>query len=237
MKTHALRISIALLLAIGFSAAAALAADKTFEPFNGENLNGWKVKGAESASRWMVGIAHLDPKDPSSLVALPTGGAAGDMVNVVAHSLDIHTEKKFGDVTISLEFMVPKGANSGVYPMGEYEVQILDSYGKKEVGPGDLGGIYNVKAPKVNAAKKPGEWQSLVIEFRAPRFAGGKKTASAKFLKVVLNGEVIQENVEVKGPTGGGVTGKEHAEGPLMFQGNHGPVAFRNIKIVAHGKK
>jgi hypothetical protein len=128
--------------------------------------------------------------------------------------------------------MVPKGSNSGVYIMGEYEIQILDSFGKTEVGPGDVGGLYGAQAPKVNAAKAPGEWQKFVVDFRAPKFdASGKKTANARFVRVTLNGKVIHENVEMKQQTPGGVTGKEHAEGPLMFQGNHGPVAFRNIKI------
>ena len=76
-----------------------------------------------------------------------------------------------------------------------------------------------------------GEWQKYVIEFQAPRFEDGKKVANARFIKVVLNGQVIHENVEMKRQTPGGVAGKEAPTGPLMFQGNHGPVAFRNIKI------
>ncbi len=71
-----------------------------------------------------------------------------------------------------------------------------------------------------------------MIDFRAPRFdADGKKTANARFVKVTLNGQVIQENVEMEQQTPGGLVGKERPQGPLMFQGNHGPVAFRNIKI------
>src|SRR5262249_45307638 len=146
-------------------------------------------------------------------------------------SVDLVSEKKFGDCKVELEFMVPKGSNSGIYLMGEYEVQILDSHGRKKVGPGDLGGIYATAAPKVNAAKKPGEWQNFVIEFRAPRFKEGKKVENAKFLKVTLNGQVIHEDVEVKGPTPACLTGKEAPTGPLMFQGDHGPVAFRNVRV------
>ena len=133
--------------------------------------------------------------------------------------------------------MVPKGSNSGVYVMGEYEVQILDSFGKKKVGPGDVGGLYGIAAPKVNAAKKPGEWQKFVIEYQAPRFEGRQEGSNVKFVKVTLNGEVIHENVEAKGPTGGPLTGKEAATGPLMFQGDHGPVAFRNIKFTPKAGK
>jgi hypothetical protein len=95
-----------------------------------------------------------------------------------------------------------------------------------------MGALYSAAPPKVNASKPPGEWQKFVIEFRAPKFdAAGKKIANAKFVKVVLNDQVLHENVEMKGVTPTGVTGKESATGPLMFQGDHGPVAYRNIKI------
>ena len=95
-----------------------------------------------------------------------------------------------------------------------------------------MGAIYGAAPPKINACKAPGEWQKYEIHFQAPRFdADGKKTGNARFLKVILNGKVLHENVEMKKQTPGGVTGREHATGPLMFQGNHGPVAYRNIKI------
>jgi hypothetical protein len=115
--------------------------------------------------------------------------------------------------------------------MGTYEIQILDSFGKEKVNAGDLGAVYGISAPKVNASKKPGEWQRFVIEYQAPRFDGDKKTVNGKVIKVTLNDQVIQENVELKGPTGGSLTGKEAATGPVMFQGDHGPVAFRNVKF------
>jgi hypothetical protein len=96
-----------------------------------------------------------------------------------------------------------------------------------------MGAIYSAAAPKLNACGVPGTWQSYEIEFVAPKFdASGNKTANGIFKKIILNGVVVQENVEVKAPTGGGVTMKEAATGPLMLQGNHGPVAFRNIEII-----
>ncbi len=147
------------------------------------------------------------------------------------HGTDLYTEQKFGDCRVELELMIPKGSNSGIYLMGEYEVQVLDSYGKDKVGPGDMGGIYNTAAPKKNACRKAGEWQKFVIDFQAPRFEDGKKTANAKFLKVVLNDEVIHEDVEAPKPTGSELSSKEVATGPLMIQGDHGPVAVRHIKI------
>jgi hypothetical protein len=129
--------------------------------------------------------------------------------------------------------MVPKGSNSGVYVMGVYEVQILDSYGKAndKLTQGDLGALYSAAAPKVNAAKKPGEWQKFLIDFQAPKFEGTKKVSNAKFLKVTLNDVVLHENVELKAATPGGLSGSEAPTGPLMFQGDHGIVAFRNIKV------
>jgi hypothetical protein len=202
-------------------------------PFSGNDLSGWKLKGPEAKSKWAVASAELDPKNPRALAVkkLRLGASlAPELVNE-ASGVNISTEQQFGDCTIELEFMIPQGSNSGVYVMGEYEVQILDSFGKAKVGPGDVGGLYNTAAPRVNAARKPGEWQKLVIEFQAPRFEGGKKITNAKFLKVTLNDQVIHENVEMKGPTPSGLTGKEAPTGPLMFQGDHGPVAFRNIRI------
>lgn len=197
-------------------------------PFNGKDLTGWKVKGAAEKSKWKVGKASLDAADPKKL----TVGGGEELVNATGGGVDLYTEQKWGDAVIELELMVPKGSNSGVYVMGEYEVQILDSFGKEKVGAGDIGGLYGAQAPRLNAAKAPGEWQKFVIDYRAPKFdEAGKKTANMKFVKVELNGQVIHENVEMKGPTPAGVTGKEAATGPILFQGDHGPVAFRAIKV------
>jgi hypothetical protein len=214
------------LLAGGLSTAGEKG--KTVMPFNGNNLDGWKLRNPAKNS-WDVGTASVDEKAPSKFEFKKEGH---ELVNVKGGGTDIYTDDKFGDVLVEVEFMVPKGSNSGVYLMGNYEVQILDSYGKKTLSPGDLGGLYGASAPKVNAARKPGEWQKFIIDFQAPRFDGDKKVQNAKFLKVELNGELIQENVEMKGATGGAL-GKEAPTGPLMFQGDHGAVAFRNIKIVA----
>jgi hypothetical protein len=148
--------------------------------------------------------------------------------------VDIYTEKKYGDCTVRLDFLLTKKSNSGVYLMGEYEVQVSDSFGKADykLGQGDMGAIYSATKASTNASKEAGQWQTYEIEFVAPKFdAEGKKTANAVFKKITLNGKVVQENVEVKAPTGGGLTMKEAATGPLMLQGNHGPIAFRNIRI------
>jgi hypothetical protein len=225
-----------LALIVVASASIALAADET-KPFNGLDFKGWKFKGDEAKSTWVVGRASLNEADPTKLdiTVIPPqadGGPAARILINKGRGIDLYTEAKFGDCIVEVEFMIPKGSNSGIYLMGEYELQIFDSYGKTgKLGQGDLGAIYSAAAPLKNAAKKPGEWQKFVIEFRAPRFEDGKKVANAKFVKVTLNDEVIQENVEVQKSTGGHLTGKEAPTGPLLFQGDHGVVAFRNIVI------
>jgi hypothetical protein len=222
----ALTLPVVALLALPLAAAEK---DQAIKPFNGKDLTGWLTAGGKPEETLKVGTAKVDPNDERGLIVEPGGS---DLVNPLAHARDFFTKEKFGSAVYEVEFVVPKGSNSGVYIMGEYEIQILDSYGREEVGPGDVGGLYGAQAPAVNAAKAPGQWQKFVIDFQAPRFdATGNKLANAVFRCVKLNDKVIHENVEMKQQTPGGVTGKEAPLGPLMFQGNHGPVAFRNIKI------
>jgi hypothetical protein len=215
---------------VALTSAVTALAETVVEPFNGKDLTGWTLRRAQG-SQWVVGVAKMDQSKPSQLVVTPAAaGQKGEMVNAKSHSVDISTEQQFGDCTVSLELMVPKGSNSGIYLMGNYEIQVLDSFGKEKVGPGDIGGLYGAAAPRVNAAKAPGEWQHFLIEFQAPKFKDGKKVSNALFKKVTLNGTVIHENVELKGVTGGAMSAEKET-GPLMFQGDHGPVAYRNIKI------
>lgn len=202
--------------------------EKSVEPINGIDLSGWKTKGEASKSHWTLGTASLKPTDPAQIEVTPGGK---ELINSSGGGVDLYTEQKFGDVHLELEVMVPRGSNSGIYLMGEYEIQVFDSFGKERPTQQDMGAIYSASVPKLNAAKPPGEWQKYEIDFVAPKFDGDKRTSSARFVKVVLNGETIQENVEMKGPTPGGLSGKESATGPLLFQGDHGAVAYRGIKI------
>jgi hypothetical protein len=220
------RISILTMLSM---VCLSVAADEVaVSPFNGKDLTGWKLRKDPSKSKWQAGTANVNEKDSAKL---DFASGTGELVNVASGGVDISSEATFGDCRIEVEFMVPKGSNSGIYVMGEYEVQVFDSFGKEKLGMGDLGALYAAAAPKVNASKKPGEWQKFVLDFQAPKFEGEKKVANAKFIKVELNGTVLHENIEMKGPTPGGLTGKEAATGPIMFQGDHGAVSFRNIKI------
>ncbi len=204
------------------------------EPFNGEDLSGWKTKEkGKGKNAWVVGKPALAEGNPKALDAGPGGRAMVNAVSGHGQGWDIYSEQEWGGTfRIELEVMVAKGSNSGIYVMGEYEVQVLDSFGKGKLGGGDMGAIYGAQPPRVNACKAPGEWQRYRIDFQAPQFdADGKKTANAKFLVVELNGKVLHDGVEMKGPTPAGVTGKESPRGPIMFQGDHGAVAFRSIKI------
>jgi hypothetical protein len=222
-------------LSLLFAAAPLFAADDWVELFNGKDLAGWRAPmGTWSA----VGGVVLDPAKASVFVAQP---GAGVLLNSAgSKTVDAVTEREHGDCRLEVEFCVPKGSNSGVYFMGRYEVQVFDSHGKAEVKSSDVGGIYEREAkdgfhgsaPKVNASKPPGEWQRFEIVFQAPRFdAAGNKTANAKFLAVKLNGQLVQENVEVDGPTRAARFRDEKPAGPLQLQGDHGPVAFRNLRL------
>jgi len=201
-------------------------------PFNGKNLDGWVAKKqGKNKNHWTVGTASLDKANPRELAVAKKGT---ELINAKGHGLDFYSKYTHGDAILKIEVMVPQRSNSGIYVHGEYEIQVLDSYGRdKKPGPGDMGAIYAAAPPTKPKYKKPGEWQQFEIHFLAPKFdAKGKKTGNAKLLKVILNGQLIHKDVVMKGPTPGGVTGKEHAKGPIMFQGNHGPVAYRNIQVL-----
>ena len=243
------RHTVALLVLWG-SCAGFCPAQVKFEPaqgwtslFNGRSLEGWKPLDASRLNDWhVVQSVSLAPADPHFFILRPLRAATGVLVNgKTGKTVNLMTDKMHGDAEVYLEFVVSKDSNSGVYFQGLYEVQILDSYGKKELSFGDCGGIYaryidnkvvGGTPPRVNAGRAPGEWQNFHVWFRAPRFdSGGRKTENARFLKVEHNGVVIHENVEVDGPTRASMTMPEGPSRPLMLQGDHGPVAFRNIHL------
>jgi hypothetical protein len=184
------------------------------------------------------------PENPKLLRAKPGQGILVNGRKGRTH--DLLSKQKFTDIEVHLEFLIPKGSNSGVKLEGLYEIQICDSFGVKKPKGYDSGGIYpraeeepmyhhidDGVPPRINAARRPGEWQTLDLIFQAPRFdADQKKIANARFVKVVLNGQVIHENVEVRTPTGSAWRlKKEVPSGPLLLQADHGPVAFRNVRV------
>jgi hypothetical protein len=206
---------------------------------NGKDVSGWSGQDGKPHGwmttkfvRWerLLGPTRLSGKEMPSGTILNGNGRVNNLVSDFKH----------GDVELYVEFMLSRGSNSGVYLQGRYEVQVFDSYGSwAPMKTSDGGAIYHRwidekgvggSAPKINASRRPGEWQSYHIWFRAPRFdANGKKIQNAKFIRVLFNGDLVQENVEVEGPTRAHMPIAEGPSNPLMLQGDHGPVAFRNI--------
>lgn len=191
-----------------------------------------------------VQAVTLDPANPRKLTIEAGKGVWTNAPKGTAQ--DLYTTREYGDVAVEIEFMIPQRSNSGIKLMGLYEVQITDSHGKTKMTGSECGGIYPRAellpkyrhldegiAPKSNACGKPGEWQKLEIAFRAAKHEGEgkdrKKIANARFDRVVLNGTVIHENLEVSSPTGHNWTKVEPAKGPLMLQLDHGPVAVRKF--------
>src|SRR5690606_30070535 len=161
---------------------------------------------------------------------------------------DLFSKEEFGDMDLELEYMMVPGSNSGIYIQGRYEIQLMDSWGVANPRSGDNGGIYERwddskpesqkgyqgYAPRQNVTRAPGLWQQLAVSFKAPRFdESGNKIENARIIQMTLNGVVIHENLELFGPTRGGMGNNEKAKGPLRIQGDHGAVAFRNINITS----
>lgn len=208
---------------------------------NGKDVSGWHGRDKDKPNEWYATPAVFFDRllGPTRLSGRK---ASGDRIvnGPTGRTVDLVTGEKFGDMELYLEWMVSKGSNSGVYLHGLYEVQVFDSYGSVQpVSSSDAGGIYHRwidnkgvggSAPRVNASRPPGQWQSYQIWFRAPRFdASGKKIENAKFLRVLFNGILVQEDVDVEGGTRAHIPIPEAATNPLMLQGDHGPVAYRNI--------
>lgn len=155
----------------------------------------------------------------------------------------LYTKDEYADVAVDLEFMIPKGSNAGIYLQGRYEIQIFDSYGVDKPKYSDLGGLYERGGqadgyegvpPRVNAARRPGAWQTLRIVFRGPRFDdAGRKIANARFERVVVNGQLVHENQPVTGPTRAAQYRDEQPRGPITIQGDHGPIAIRRFQVTS----
>jgi hypothetical protein len=193
---------------------------------------------------WFVaGNVRMDRKNEKRLVS---ESGQGVLINGKTGRTDnLVTRQQWGDVEVSLEFMIPRGSNSGVKLLGVYEIQIFDSWKVAKPTGSDCGGIYprgellpryhhldDGIAPLVNAAKAPGQWQTLDIEFHAARLdKNGRKIANARFDKVLLNGKLVHDHVQLAHPTGNAWRDPEQALGPLLLQGDHGPVAFRNVRL------
>jgi hypothetical protein len=186
--------------------------------FDGTDLSQWQAEGGGKAA-WEVkdGVATVNGK--------------GDIV----------TKQPFGDCQLHIEWATPVEVsgegqgrgNSGVIFQGRYELQVLDSYQNKTYFNGQAGAVYNQYAPLVNVSRKPGEWQSYDVIFHAPRFDENGKLSKAATITVLHNGVLIQDHVEIKGPTAQQPTKYEPhpLKQSLVLQDHGNPVRFRNIWI------
>ncbi|MEP1490346.1 MAG: DUF1080 domain-containing protein [Algibacter sp.] len=178
----------------------------------------------------------------------------GILLNTTQREAKEHlfTNFEHGDIELEFDVMMPLQSNSGIYFQGRYEIQLFDSWGIKNPKYSDIGGIYqrwndNAEkgkegyeghAPKLNAAKAPGLWQHFKILFRAPKFDdAGNKVKNAQFEKVFLNGMLLHEKIDLHGMTRGSAFNDEKPMGPLKIQGDHGAVAFKNIKYKLYDDK
>lgn len=187
--------------------------------FDGDDLDQWRTARGEPA-RW----------------ALVDGGA------MQAARGDIETRESFGDVRLHVEWASPappRGedqdrGNSGVFLMGRYEVQVLDSYQSQTYADGQAGAIYGQFPPRVNVSRAPGEWQTFDIEFRRPRFDSAGTLLAPARMTVRHNGVLVHDDVALLGPTSHRVRAPYEAHEdrlPIKLQDHGHPVRFRNIWV------
>ncbi|HUQ97276.1 MAG TPA: DUF1080 domain-containing protein [Chitinophagaceae bacterium] len=169
---------------------------------------------------WGKPIALLNGKDLSGWHAL--GENQWQVENGVLRSpksgANLVTDSKFTDFKLHIEFRYQKGSNSGVYLRGRYEVQITDSKGHEPLA-GELGAVYGFLTPIEQVAKNAGEWQTYDI------------TLVGRLVTLVANGKTVICNQEIPGITGGAIDSREGEPGPILLQGDHGPIEYRNIVL------
>jgi hypothetical protein len=183
--------------------AARAADEEGFRPlFNGKDTTGWHLRNSQGHNSWKV-----------------EDGILKNIVKQGEHGTDLVTDEKFKDFTVKYEFMVPDNSNSGFYLRGRHEIQILGDFAKGATGLGGNGALYSFKVPDQFVSKPGGEWQTAEASI-----IGNKIT-------VVMNGVKIHDNVECNKPTGGELDGNVDQPGPILLQGDHGTVWFRNILI------
>ncbi|QJW88413.1 DUF1080 domain-containing protein [Spirosoma taeanense] len=247
------------LLSVGWAMGASLAvAQPTPTPGTPISLNDLSAFKPATANWRIVGSVRADLNKPNTLI---TGKGTDVLANIPqsntppsekdAQKYNLFTNLQHGDIDLELDYMIAAKSNSGVYLQGRYEVQLFDSWDVRSPRAIDNGSIYERWDPKrpegqngyeghparQNASRAPGLWQHLKISFQAPRFnANGQKTENARMIRVELNGVVIHEDVELTGPTRAAAFDDEKPLGPIMLQGDHGAVAFRDIRYVAYDK-
>jgi hypothetical protein len=230
--------SLTMLLSAAFYGVIYSQSDSVFKSISLNNLDAFRDAG----NNWI--IASDAVADYTKAGDINPVKGTGAIVNTFTRNNQMHlfTKQEFGDMDVEFDFMMAKNSNSGVYLQGRYEIQLLDSWTRLNPASSDLGGVYmrwslpkgtfEGTPPVMNVAKAPGLWQHVHIRFRAPKFNDkGEKIVNARFENVYINGVLVQQEVSVTGPTTSAMfPDDEKAKGPLSFQGDHGPVAFRNIQ-------
>ncbi len=264
----ALRASILAHLAVGSlvaplaSAEGPTGGDAGWKPlFSGRDLDGWQFRNPNAKKVWIVcDQVRLDPSDPGRLLPEGSGGAPSAALLCVGDGSgsDIMTEEHFYDYQLHLEFVVPRGGNSGVYNRGLFEIQIYDSYGADNLSVHDCGALYERAFPSENHARAPGVWQSYDIPMKGKKLSllwnekpvykdmdvryGQTDREAFERLKPENAGKPETLKVKLRGENGtyagffgeGGTRSSldgPDRPGPIMLQGDHGPVAFRNLRI------
>lgn len=187
--------------------------------------------GQFDAPEWRLVSATLDSNDPTQFRVTHGNGA---LVNDVGGGGPFVSRGEFGDAHVHMDFMLPKGGDSGVYLQGRYELQLADAAGPDAEACGGVypGDGFAGAAPKEAVYHGPGEWHELDIWFTAPRFDdAGRKVANARFERVLMDQRLLHEALEVPGPTFGALLAGEAPRGPLVIQGVHVPVAIRNVQV------
>ncbi|QEH36817.1 hypothetical protein OJF2_54020 [Aquisphaera giovannonii] len=186
--------------------------------FDGKALDAWQTPEGKPAG-WKVSDGHFE--------VTPGSGA-------------IRTKAAFGDVQLHVEWASPSPprgvgqdrGNSGIFLMGQFEIQVIDSYKADTYADGMAGAIYGQYSPLANATRPPGEWQAYDIAFRRPRFDPSGKLQSPPRITVFLNGVLVQNNEEPWGPTSWlepGLYDPSQTRGPIELQDHGHPVRFRNV--------
>jgi len=181
-----------------------------------------RMEGSNRKVKWGEPIKLFDGKDLNGWEKIGNRESQWKAVNGILENLgsgaNIRTVKTFRDFKLHVEWKIPKGSNSGIYLRGRYETQVADDYGK-EPFPRCVGGIYGQITPTVNPAIPAGEWNTVdvtLVGYRVTLVVNGKKSVDGKLLP---------------GITGGALDANESAPGPIMLQGDHGPVSYRNIVL------
>jgi Domain of Unknown Function (DUF1080) len=229
--------------------------------FNGKDTSGWHFRNPRAKRVWVVcDDVRIDSSNPARLLPVGMGGSATSalLCGGDGRGSDIMTDETFQDYQLHIEFTVPKGSNSGVYNRGLFEIQVFDSFGKPKLDFHDCGALYERASPPENLSRAPGEWQAFDITLKAKKISlvwNGKPVYQDYDMRYgetdrdayerltrenagkpeALRVKLREENGKYVGYFGEGGTRASldgaDRPGPILLQGDHGPVAYRKIMI------